>query len=75
MPVTGIKSVDIGNVVQPNSTTPIVTITQIQPISVVFTLPQKDVPDVQAAMAKGALTAIGTARTIVPSLMKARSFW
>ena len=56
--VTGIKSVDIGNVVQPNSTTPIVTITQIQPISVVFTLPQKDVPDVQAAMAKGALTAI-----------------
>jgi multidrug efflux system membrane fusion protein len=55
---TGIKSVDIGNVVQPNSTTPIVTITQIQPISVVFTLPQKDVPDVQAAMAKGALTAI-----------------
>jgi multidrug efflux system membrane fusion protein len=56
--VTGIESVDIGNVVQPNSTTPIVTITQIQPISVVFTLPQKDVPDVQAAMAKGALTAI-----------------
>ena len=31
------------------------TITQIQPISVVFTLPQKDVPDVQAAMAKGTL--------------------
>jgi multidrug efflux system membrane fusion protein len=56
--VTGIKNVDIGNIVQPNSTTPIVTITQIQPISVVFTLPQKDVPDVQAAMAKGALTTV-----------------
>ena len=34
------------------------TITQIQPISVVFTLPQKDVPEVQAAMAKGALTTL-----------------
>jgi multidrug efflux system membrane fusion protein len=56
--VTGIKDVDIGNIVQPGSTTPIVTITQIQPISVVFTLPQKDVPDVQAAMAKGTLTAV-----------------
>ena len=56
--VTGIKKVDIGNIVQPSSTTPIVTITQIQPISVVFTLPQKDVPDVQAAMAKGALTTV-----------------
>ena len=53
--VTGIKQVDIGNIVQPSATTPIVTITQIQPISVVFTLPQKDVPDVQGAMAKGAL--------------------
>ena len=31
------------------------TITQIQPISVVFTLPQKDIPEVQAAMAKGTL--------------------
>jgi multidrug efflux system membrane fusion protein len=56
--VTGIKTVDIGNIVQPASTTPIVTITQVQPISVVFTLPQKDVPEVQAAMAKGTLTAV-----------------
>jgi multidrug efflux system membrane fusion protein len=56
--VTGIRRVDIGNIVQPASTSPIVTITQIQPISVVFTLPQKDVAAVQAAMAKGKLTAI-----------------
>jgi len=56
--VTGIRNVDIGNIVQPGSTTPIVTITQIQPISVVFTLPQTDVPEVQAAMAKGALTTV-----------------
>lgn len=56
--VTGIKQVDIGNIVQPGTTTPIVTITQVQPISVVFTLPQKDVPDVQAAMASGTLKTI-----------------
>ena len=53
--MTGIRRVDIGNIVQPGTTTPIVTITQIQPISVVFTLPQKDIPEVQAAMAKGTL--------------------
>jgi len=56
--VTGIRRVDVGNIVQPGTTTPIVTITQIQPISVVFTLPQNDLPAVQAAMAKGALTTV-----------------
>jgi membrane fusion protein, multidrug efflux system len=56
--VTGIKLVDIGNIVQPTSTTPIVTITQIQPISVVFTLPQDDVPAVQRAMSTGTLQVI-----------------
>lgn len=56
--VTGIRRVDIGNIVQPSTTTPIVTITEIQPISVVFTLPQKDVPAVQAAMAKGTLATV-----------------
>jgi membrane fusion protein, multidrug efflux system len=56
--VTGIRHVDIGNILQPGSTTPIVTITQIQPISVDFTLPQRDVPAVQSEMAKGSLTAI-----------------
>jgi multidrug efflux system membrane fusion protein len=53
--VTGIRGVDIGNILQPGSTTPIVTITQIQPISIEFTLPQKDVPAVQEGMAKGTL--------------------
>jgi multidrug efflux system membrane fusion protein len=56
--VTGIRRVDIGNIVQPSTATPIVTITEIQPISVLFTLPQKDLPQVQQALAKGALTAV-----------------
>jgi multidrug efflux system membrane fusion protein len=56
--VTGIRRVDIGNIIQPSTSTPIVTITQIQPISVLFTLPQKDIPEIQAAMAKGSLKTI-----------------
>ncbi|WP_158926695.1 efflux RND transporter periplasmic adaptor subunit [Acidisphaera sp. S103] len=56
--VTGIRQMDIGNIVHPADTTPIVTITQIQPISVIFTLPQKDLPEVQAAIRKGPLRAI-----------------
>lgn len=56
--VTGIRRVDIGNIVQPTDSTPIVTITQVQPISVVFTLPQKDLPSVQSAMQKGSLRTI-----------------
>jgi multidrug efflux system membrane fusion protein len=56
--VTGIRRVDIGNIVQPGAATPITTITQVQPISVVFTLTQKDLPDVQAAMLNGPLKTI-----------------
>jgi multidrug efflux system membrane fusion protein len=56
--VTGIRRVDIGNLVQPTQSTPIVTITQLQPISVIFTLPQRDLPNVQAAMRAGPLRAI-----------------
>jgi multidrug efflux system membrane fusion protein len=66
--VTGIRRVDVGNIVQPGTATPIVTITQIDPISVVFTLPQKDVPAVQAAMAKGPLTTIAYGQDDVTKL-------
>ena len=60
--VTGIRKVDVGNIVQPTGaggdTTPIVTITEIQPISVVFTLTQKDLQTVRKAMKDGALTTV-----------------
>src|SRR3954451_6512749 len=49
---TGIRRVDIGNIVQPTDATPIVTIAQIQPISVIFTLPQKDLPEVRGRNAE-----------------------
>jgi multidrug efflux system membrane fusion protein len=56
--VTSIRRIDIGNIIQPSTSDPIVTITQLQPISIQFTLPQKDLPAVQEAMTKGKLTAI-----------------
>ncbi len=50
---TGIRQVDQGNIVHAADTTPLVVITQLQPISVVFTLPQQTLPDVAAAMQAG----------------------
>jgi multidrug efflux system membrane fusion protein len=61
--VTGIRLLDVGNIIQPNngavsSTTGVVVVTQLQPISVIFTLPMADIPDVQDALAKGPLVTI-----------------
>ena len=50
---TGIRLVDQGNIVHASDTTGIVVITQIEPISVIFTLPQDTLPAISQAMAKG----------------------
>jgi membrane fusion protein, multidrug efflux system len=52
---TGLRMVDAGNLVHANDVTGLVTITQLHPIAVVFTLPQDNLPAIQAAMAKGKL--------------------
>ncbi|HYY29884.1 MAG TPA: efflux RND transporter periplasmic adaptor subunit [Chthoniobacterales bacterium] len=52
----GIRLVDQGNLVTPTSS--LVVITQLKPISVLFTLPQQDVLDVNEAFAKGPLIVI-----------------
>lgn len=54
--VTGFRLVDEGNVVHPTDANGLVTIAQIQPIAVLFTLPQATLPDIQRQMA-GAGTA------------------
>ena len=46
----GLRLVDAGNLVHANDATGIVTINQIHPIAVFFTLPQDDFPTVQAAI-------------------------
>ncbi len=50
---TGIRQVDEGNIVRGSDATGIVVITQLQPISILFTLPQQQLSDVTRAMAKG----------------------
>lgn len=49
----GLRQVDVGNLVSANSADGLVVITQVQPISVRFSLPQADLPDVRAAMLSG----------------------
>ena len=51
---TGIRQVDEGNIVRGSDATGIVVLTQLRPISVLFTLPQQQLSDVTRAMAKGA---------------------
>ncbi|MDB4988423.1 MAG: mdtA, partial [Myxococcaceae bacterium] len=52
--VTGIRLVDPGNLVRASDTTGIVIVTQLDPIAVVFTLPQDDLPKVAEQLAHGA---------------------
>jgi multidrug efflux system membrane fusion protein len=49
----GIRQVDQGNYVTPGSG--LVVVTQLKPISVIFTLPQQNLPSVNEAFAKGPL--------------------
>ena len=62
--VTGIRQVDVGNIVNAATQTGIVTIAQVEPISVIFTAPEAQLPDIAAALRQGetkvtALTADG----------------
>jgi multidrug efflux system membrane fusion protein len=50
---TGIRHIDKGNIVHAADTTGLVVITQLQPISVIFTLPQDVLPRVTAAEQAG----------------------
>jgi len=45
-----------GNVAQANSTTPLLTITQVHPIEVAFSIPEANLPQVQKYMQNGKLT-------------------
>ena len=54
----GLRLVDTGNLVHASDQTGIVSIAQVHPISVVFTLPQASLPAVQTAMHGGELTVL-----------------
>lgn len=51
----GLRQVDIGNYVQAASSTPMVVITQLHPIAIVFTLPEDQLQAVRQRMKQGTL--------------------
>jgi membrane fusion protein, multidrug efflux system len=52
----GLRQVDQGNIIHASDATGLVIITQLQPIAVLFSLPQQQIVRVNAASAKGGLT-------------------
>jgi multidrug efflux system membrane fusion protein len=59
---TGIRLVDPGNIVHATDTTGIVVVTQIQPISVMFTLPEDVVLQINQALAGGSVAVTALSR-------------
>jgi multidrug efflux system membrane fusion protein len=53
--VTGVRLVDPGNLVKANDATGLVVVTQLDPIAVIFALPQDDLPRISEQMGKGKL--------------------
>jgi multidrug efflux system membrane fusion protein len=56
--VTGIRQVDLGNIIHPTDPNGLVFVTQIQPISLFFSLPQTSFVQIQEQMAKRPLTVL-----------------
>ena len=56
--VVGLRQVDLGNIVNAATQTGIVTITQIEPISVIFTAPEEQLPYINEAQAVAPLKTI-----------------
>ena len=58
--VVGIRQIDVGNVISPSTPNGLVVVTQLQPISLIFTLPETDLPRIQQQQqnTKGALTVL-----------------
>jgi multidrug efflux system membrane fusion protein len=51
----GLRQVDIGNMIHATDTTSLVVLTQLQPIAVIFTLPEDVLPRVSKQLKRGAL--------------------
>ncbi len=64
---TGIRQVDPGNIVRASDAAGIVMLTQLEPISVLFNLPQQSLPAVVKAMAVKAMPATAMPATAMPA--------
>ena len=56
--ITGLRLVDIGNLVQAGAATPLVVVTQIKPIYVTFTVPERDLRRIRQAMTQHPLSVL-----------------
>ena len=61
---TGIRMIDVGNVVRASDANGLVVVNQVQPISAVFTLAQDQLPQVADAHAKSPLTVTAFSRDL-----------
>ncbi|MFZ0008518.1 MAG: efflux RND transporter periplasmic adaptor subunit [Steroidobacteraceae bacterium] len=59
---TGIRLVDPGNIVHATATTGMVVVTQLEPITVIASLPEEDFLELQSALQRGAVTATALSR-------------
>jgi membrane fusion protein, multidrug efflux system len=59
---TGIRLVDPGNNVHATDTTGMVVVTQLEPISIIFSLPEESFGQLSAALARGPVTAVALSR-------------
>ncbi len=50
--VTGIRQIDVGNIISPANTNGVVIVTQLEPISLIFTLPETVLPLIQQQQQK-----------------------
>ncbi len=56
--ITGVRRIDVGNIIHPTDAEGLVTMTQVQPIAVLFTLPTDNIAKVQDALSAGAVRAV-----------------
>ncbi len=56
--VTGVRQIDVGNVIHPTDPNGLVVVTQVEPISLLFTLPEADLPEIQQQLTKGPLKVV-----------------
>ncbi len=50
--VTGLRQIDVGNIIHPTDPNGLVVVTQIEPISLIFTLPETVLPQIQQRQQK-----------------------
>jgi len=56
--ITGVRGIDVGNIIHPADSGGLVSVAQVQPIAVMVTLPSAAIPQVQDALARGAVPAV-----------------